>query len=339
MSKHAFIVSACKKYIPELCALLNSLEIIRNKHDVFLIGYELPDELVLQFSKLSFNVFHYDIPEAEARQFGGESEILCRKRYWYAAEWGKKYDAICVLDADMMIIRNVDNFFEIAAKCDQILGVTLEQKTTYGTDVDSHFHQRVLGEHLVKKETWNPKDMCCTPMFINAQTYEMQLKKAWDIFTWGFPETNFKAPDQQSFNCILVAEGLTDRVTLLPNMCWVGSNEKLLKPYTHVTTQRDGLLWTESGEPIYIIHGQFYKSRWRNCQVLNRQGCARGYLDNPSAPGAATEKAVDLAKASMNCLYEWFKKCLNSGPLTIDTAKAYVENGHPEVFVGEEARV
>lgn len=336
--KYAFIVSACSKYIPELTALLNSLEQLGNKHDVFVIGYKLPADFTSQFEKLTFHVEHYAIPEEEARQYGGESEILCRKRYWYAAEWGQKYNAVCVLDADMIIVRNLDNFFEIAALTEQILGVTLEQKTTYGTDVDSHFHQRVLGAHMVKTPTWNPKDMCCTPMFINARTYENQLKKAWDIFTWGFPDTNFKAPDQQAFNMILVAENLTDRVTLLPNMCFVGSNEKLLKPYTRVTVQTDANLWTESGEPIYIFHGQFYKARWRNNQIISRRGCASGYLGDPSNPGIVAVKAVDLARGAMNCLHERFKKAL-SGPITVNTDIEYTINGRPNDFDGPEERV
>ena len=322
MTKHAFVVSACKKYVPELCALLNSLDQVGNKHDVHVIGYELPKSFTAQFDALSFTVHHYDIPENEARLYGGESEILCRKRYWYAAEWGKHYDSICVLDADMVVVRNVDNFFEIANKCNFILGVTLEQKTVYGTDEDGHSHQRVLGEHLVKTPTWNPKDMCCTPMFINAKTYEAQLKKAWDIFTWGFPENNFKAPDQQAFNQILVAEGLTDNVVLLPNMCWVGSNEKLLKPYTRVTRQRDGDLWTESGEPIFILHGQFYKAVWRRQQLLNRHGCAEGYL-------GYSVNCDRMAQGAMETLYSAFKKAL-SGPITIDDTLAYCNNGFPD---------
>lgn len=327
--KYCFVVSACSKYIPELTALLNSLEAIGNKHDVHLIGYQLPDDLINQFYKLSFHVKTYHIPETEAREFGGESEILCRKRYWYAAEWGKDYDAVCVLDADMVIVRNLDNFFEIAQKCEQILGVTLEQKTTYGTDEDSHHHQRVLGEHLVKERIWNTKDMCCTPMFINAKTYESQLKKAWNIFTWGFKEsTNFKAPDQQAFNMILVAEGLTEKVTLLPNMCWVGSNEKLLKPYTRVTVQQDGNLWTESGEPIFIFHGQYYKKVWRHQQLLNRHGCAAGYL-------GFADNCDRMAAGAMDALYERFKKAL-SGPVVIDATKAYTNNGFPERMLTPE---
>lgn len=328
--RYAFVVSACKKYVPELCALLNSLDQIGNVHPVHVIGYELPQEFVDQFPKLGYMVKFYNVPEAEARQFGGESEILCRKRYWYAAEWGKEYDAICILDADMVIVRNLDNFFEIAAKTDQILGVTLEQKTTYGTDEDSHFHQRVLGEHLVKAPIWNTKDMCCTPCFVNAKTYEAQLKKSWDIFTWGFPDNNFKAPDQQAFNMLLVAEGLTDKVTLLPNMCWVGSNEKLLKPYTRVTRQQDGNLWTESGEPIYVLHGGFYTKKWRDQQLINRHGCALGYL-------GFADNCDRMAVGAMETLYGQFKKAL-SGPIKINDTKEYKTDGYPDKTYADEGR-
>lgn len=329
--KHLFVVSACKKYVPELCALLNSIDMTGNKHDVLVLGYELPASFTDQFSKLGFKTIFYDIPEAEARQYGGESEILCRKRYWYAAEYGKSYDSVCLLDADMLVIRPLDLFFEIAAKCDIILGVSLEQKTTYGTDEDSHFHQRVLGEHIVKTRVWNDKDMCCTPMFVNAKTYEKQLKKSWEIFTAGFPETNFKAPDQQAFNMILVAEGLTGRVILLPNMCWVGSNEKLLKPYTRFTVQTDGLIWTESGEPVFVVHGQYYKKRWRDGQLAGRHGCAEGYL-------GYSAKSDDMARGAMEGLYAWFKKCLGYN-IKIDDTLAYSNNGYPDKVLPESEMV
>lgn len=328
--KYAFIVSACKKYVPELCALLNSLEMIGNKHDVLLIAYELPESFTSQFEKLSFHVETYHVPEYEAREFGGESEILCRKRYWYAAEWGKDYDSVCILDADMIIVRPVDLFLEIAAKTGIILGVSLEQKTTYGTDEDGHAHQRILGEHIVKTPTWNPKDMCCTPCFVNARIFESQLKKSWGIFTLGFPNNNFKAPDQQAFNMILVAEGLTDRVILLPNMCWVGSNEKLLKPYTRFTVQGDGLIWTESGEPVFVLHGQFYKARWRQGQLAARHGCAEGYL-------GYSKNSDAMAQGAMDGLHEWFRKCLDFR-ITVEK-KAYTNNGHPEVIMDEKDMV
>lgn len=335
--KYAFVVSACKKYVPEITALLNSLEAIGNKHTVFLIAYELPEELLAQFSKLSFHVETYRIPETEAREFGGESEILCRKRYWYAAEWGQNFDAVCVLDADMFFVRPVDQFFDIAAKTGFLCGATLEQKRIYG-EIE---HHKVNGKQLLEKPMWNPKDVCCAPMFANVRQdspWYGIFRECWTIFAEGWPETNFKAPDMESYNLLILRDKLTDKVLLLCNYSFVATNEKLLKPYTRVIGQTDGLLWTESGEPIYIVHGQFYKARWRNNQILNRRGCASGYLGNPSDPGIVAVKAVDLARGSMNCLYEWFKRYL-SGPLQIDTTREYTVNAHPDIFEGEEERI
>jgi hypothetical protein len=164
-------------------------------------------------------------------------------------------------------------------------------------------------------------------MFIDATQYGRQLRRSWEIFTEGYPVNNFKAPDQQAFNMILVAEDLTKNVVLLPNMCWVGSNEKLLKPYTRVTTQSDGLLWTESGEPIFIFHGRYYTKKWRQQQILNRHGCAQGYLK-------ATECCDAIAEGAMNCLYEFFKKCL-AGPIKVDCAKEYTTDGLPDQTYAE----
>lgn len=322
-SKNCMVTSACKKYLPELTALLNSKMAIGNHDDIFIIGYQLPKEFTEQFSKLDYRTILYEVPESEAREFGGESEILCRKRFFYLGEWGKEYSSALLLDADVVFVRDISNFFEIAEKTNFILGVTLEQKTVYGRTE----HQKVQGKHLVIPPKWNAQDMCCTPVFINAKTYEKQLKKAWNIFAEGWPNTNFRAPDQQALNQILVAEGLNDRVILLPNVCWCSCNEKLEKPYTRVTTQQDGLLWTESGEPIYIIHGRYYTKKWRRQQLRNRHHCAEGYLK-------ATECSDAIAEGAMNCLYEFFKKNLDS-VIKIDTTKAYTVDGYPNRVLDE----
>ena len=220
MNRYAFVVSACKKYVPELCALLNSLELVGNRHPVHVIGYELPADFTRQFNDLSYPVHLYEIPETEAREFGGEGEILCRKRYWYAAVWGKMYDAVCVLDADMFFVRPVDQFFDVAAKCGFILGATLEQKRIYGGIP----HHKVRGHQLLAEPTWNPKDIACAPMFFDAKRFEALFKDSWRIFAEGYPDNNFKAPDMESYNLLILVEGLLDRVLLLPNYSFVATN-------------------------------------------------------------------------------------------------------------------
>ncbi len=321
-SHNCIVVSACKKYLPEICTLLNSKMYIGNTDDVYLIGYQLPKEFTDQFSKLDFRVILYDVPEKEAREFGGESEIVCRKRFFYAAEWGKQYaGSTLILDADMFFIRSVDPYFEIAEKTGLILGASLEQKRMYG-----HIeHHKSRGKHILSKPTWNHKDICCSPMFVDMkiQKYEMLFKKSWEIFADGFPVDNFKAPDMESYNLLILHEGLSDRVVLLPNVCWCASNEKLLKPHIRAIGQRDGKLWTETGEPIFIVHGQYYKKKWRDQQLINRHGCAKGYL-------GCTEKPDGIARGAMETLFNYFKKMLDF-KITVEK-KAYVNfGGHIEI--------
>ena len=43
-SRYCYVVGADYKYVPELCALLNSLEYVGNGHDVHVLGIHLPEE-------------------------------------------------------------------------------------------------------------------------------------------------------------------------------------------------------------------------------------------------------------------------------------------------------
>lgn len=317
MSRYAYVVSACSKYTPELCALLNSLDFIGNQEDVHVLGYKLPKEFVDQFGKIGYRVIHHNIPEPEARQFGGEGEILCRKRYWYAALWGQEYEAICLLDADMFFVRPVTQFFDVAAKTGFLLGAGLEQKRVYG----NHAHQTVGGRPILQEPRWNDKDVCCAPIFVDVRgEFGKVFRRSWEIFEEGFPESNFKAPDMEAVNICIMSYGLSGKVVLLPNYSWVATNEKLLKPYTRAILQSDGKLWTESGEPLYIVHGQFYKARWRLQQLLNRHGCIKGCLDG-------SPRAYAIAEGALNCVNEVFQKMLD---WRIQVPKvAYVPSGEP----------
>lgn len=131
MSRYSFVVAATYGYIPELCGLLNSLDFVGSKADMHVIGIELPDEFVGQFNKLSYKVIFHNVDQSEWEADRGRSEVVCRKRYWYAAEYGLGYDAVCILDADLIFCRNPEQFFNIAAKTGYILGPSKEQNKVY----------------------------------------------------------------------------------------------------------------------------------------------------------------------------------------------------------------
>lgn len=314
--KYAFIVSACKKYIPELNALLNSLDYVGNKYAIHLWQYQIPRELLTKWIEaFSYPVIVHDILESEAREYGGEGEILCRKRYWYAGDVGKNYNAICILDADIVFVRNPEIYFEVAGKTGIIIGVDKEQNKVY-----DHEHHKLNGKWIVPEGIYNDKEVCNCPLFIDARIWEKALKRSWEYFITGFPETNFKAPDMDAMNIAFLEAGGHDRIMKLSNHAWLGTNECILKPYTRAVGDRDGKIKTENGQAIFSFHGQFYKKRWRETQIANRSNCALHYL-------GFNRNSDEMANGAMNLLYEYFKKMCFGHKVVIEK-KDYV---HPEL--------
>jgi len=299
MTKFAFVVGACSKYVPELCGLLNSLDYVGNEHDVHVLGIDLPEQFTSQFSKLNYNVVHHAISQEEISSGRGISEIVCRKRYWYAADIGlkEKYSAVCVLDADLVFVRNPHQYFVIAEKTGYILGPCKEQNKVYN---DSH--HEVDGKWIwnFERNYWNDKDLCNCPVFLDPRVWADALKMSWDIFL----NHGYKAPDMDAMNMSFLHYGSSDKTIPLPGLQWLGTNEQHLKPYIRVVERRDGKLWTESGIEIYCFHGQYYHKKWRECQLANRHNCANGYLK-------ATECSDNIARGAMDLLYATFNRMLD----------------------------
>ena len=318
--KYAFIVTACKKYIPEINALLNSLDFVCSNADIHLWYYEFPQDYLDKITTTDwcFNLILHQITYEQARMYGGESEELCRKRYWYAGEIGKEYEAVCILDADMVFVRNPCQFFAIAASTGFLIGVHKEQNKRYDDD-----HHKLNGKFLYDPTFTNDKDLCNAPLFIDARLHERCLKRSWEIFIEGYPDTNFKAPDMDAINIAFLEAGLHDKIIKLSNHSWLGTNESMLKPYTKVCGRDDGgkyMLWTQNGQEVFSFHGQYYKENWRKVQLDNRSRCAMGYL-------GCNEQSDSIARSGMDTLYDFFKKMCFDWKVTIPLLN-YV---HPEL--------
>lgn len=298
-SKYSFLVAADCKYLPELTALLNSLDFVGNKQDVHIIGIHLPNEFLEQLDKLGYNAIHHNVDDKEVEENHGISEVTCRKRYWYAAEIGQDYQAMCVLDADMIFVRDPWQFFEIAEKTGFILGITKEQNKVYDDE-----HHKFNGEWMIPEGTWNDKDLCNSPLFLDARVWKSALEKSWFWFNDGFPETNMKCPDMDCMNIAFLEAGGHDRIIKLPGMQWLGTNEQHLKPYMRAVNRRDDKFWTENGLEIFNYHGHYYHEKWRKTQLDNRHRCAEGYL-------GCSFNTDNMAQGAMEMLYGHFLKMLD----------------------------
>ena len=302
--KYAFVVGATGTYTPELCAMLNSLDFVGNVADVHVYGIELPEAFTSQFEKLSYKVVYHIVDEEEWQAAKGRSEIVCRKRYWYAAEIGKDYDAVCILDADLVWVRNPVNYFTLAEKTGFILGPGKEQNKVYDDP-----HHTFKGEWLIPQGYYNHNDLCNCPVFVDPKVWGEALSKSWEWFITGFEVDNFRAPDMDAMNIAFIKYGGADKTIVMPGIQWLGTNEQMLKPYIRAINDRN-LIKTESGIQIMCYHGQFYHRRWRECQLGNRHNCAIGYLKADKHPEVISGLDGQAAGA-MDLLYTYFKKMLD----------------------------
>lgn len=298
MANYAYIVAACTKYTPEVVANLNSLDYVGNTFDVHLFWCARDNnrEFIDQLNKLSYKVILHEVSQQEIEESRGVTEVTCRKRYWYAAEVGKDYDAVCILDADLVWNRNPYQFFEIAHKTGFILGPTKEQNKVY-----DHEHCEVKGQWIwsVPRGYYNDKDLCNCPVFIDAKLWDQALRLSWHVFLYD----TFRAADMDAMNLCFLEYGGKDKIIKLAGLQWLGTNEQHLKPYMRVV-ERDGKICTENGLEVFSYHGQYYKDKWRACQLDNRHNCAAGYLKS-------TQACDDIARGSMDLLYSYFKKMLD----------------------------
>jgi hypothetical protein len=297
-SPYAFIVCADVRYFPEVVAELNSLDYVGNEQDVHFYGYKIPPAVLEQFQLLNYHVIFHEITDEEVSVNHGLTEVVCRKRYFYANEIGREYAAVCVLDADMVFTRNPIQFFEIAEKTGFVLGASKEQNKVYDDG-----HHTWHGQFIIEKGYYNPVDLCNCPLFVDTKIWGRALEKSYQIFVDGFPIDNFKAPDMDAMNACLIEAGSADKTIVLPGIQWLGTNEQMLKPYMRVINDR-GQFKTECGIPIFSYHGQYYYKKWRDCQLDNRHRCAAGYLK-------ATECSDSMAKGAMELLHNNFKKMLD----------------------------
>ena len=286
MVKSAFVVGATYNYTPEITAMLNSLDYIGSQADVHLIAIELPEEFLNQLSKLNYKVIVHNITQPEWEADRGRSEVVCRRRYWYAAEFGQDYDAVCVLDADLVFVRDPWQYFEIASKTGFILGPCKEQNKVYDDP-----HHYVDGQWIWNFPIgyYNDKDLCNCPLFIDIKIWGEPLKMSWDIFI----NHDYKAPDMDAMNMCLIHYGGHDKIIKLAGNQWLGTNEQHLKPYIR-SVENHGKIQTESGIEIFSYHGQYYKERWREQQLANRHQCAEGYLKTTECPDNMAQGALML---------------------------------------------
>ena len=310
MTDYAYIVPSNTKYLPGVTALLNSLERFGNKNDVIFDAYGIDPGYIAKLKDYSFEIIVKEVTQAEV-DYLGEAEVLMRKRYQTAGE-ATQYKAVCVLDADFFILADPICYFR-AAEAGLVVGVTLEQKRYYADP-----NHKVDGEFLYDPENWNDRDLCCAPLFISPKVWGEALKESYNIVNRNFgkfekmqhDEGRFKGPDMDGLNICLFKNGSYEHTLCLSQHTWTGMHESLMKIFTRAVVKHDRL-FTEDGEEIFMIHGQWWNFTWRGWQIDGQMGMIEREMDK-------SPRAKNIAQQSFELVCVWWKDIATGGPINIE---------------------
>jgi len=254
-------------------AIYNGLKHFGNDIDFHLIGDDK------EYAELNKDIIFHDIDEYK-KKFNvpddkGGGWYVRFLRYKLAEEMADQYDAIMIVDADMLCLNNIMKFFKIAAETGMIVipsnpwGATVEKVLQSGTEM--------------LKGASSPPYHSLT--ILDPKKHIKLLQEVWDY--------GIKEPygDMVTLSRSLFRLDLIDQIYALPNHQWILSTFYLdyLKP------KGDKLTICE--EEVYMIH-----RRWWMTDV-----CEKYYNDiKYDTPEKLIQKRI--GRNNVKIFFDTFKK-------------------------------
>jgi hypothetical protein len=204
-------------------------------------------------------------------------------RFRIAADLADKFDVIGILDADMVVIRDLTPIFALAHEVMLFTG-----NNTLLTYRHKDFERMQLKSPGPDTCTVFPT-FCTVPTFINPKKYGNFLQAIWGA------DTNPTGNDLESINLLTISMNLMNSMYLLNTYQFSNIHHSMLKPETFVKMTPDGL-YSHQGQPVYSLHGHWLDDRYVNDLI---EPMIKNYAHIP--------KAIDTAKNCINDICKIFK--------------------------------
>jgi hypothetical protein len=245
MTRFAFITAASENYLPGLKAFFNSLVDNSHRDDVILLSFRLPKDFLEWLKTLPFEVRIVEM-------LGGDQvQETAIERFRVAAELGKDYEAICLVEGDIFLVANNQLWFDLAAKGFIVTGsngmiVNFEKgyQKQYNIDlgVDNYIYPKV---HTTVPIFLPSSDLDWFSTFYNGR---MNARSFDDVF---------------GLNILGIKMGKDKRMVCMPPYCFTGIHHFGVKPETG-WMDKDGLILSGTEEQVYMIHGKWWDEGWRS---------------------------------------------------------------------------
>lgn len=262
MKKYAMLTSCTDNYTSYMNAFLNSLDFYGMDIDVHIICIEVNEAYLKQVegTDWSFNLILHRHKFSDFEQFCNKRfqiqkarYIISSKksRYKEAAEIFNSYEAVCMMDIDMMIVRDLSMFFDLVTNTPYLIGCNERFKWPLNSF-------KLNGDVLpVTSMMWM---LCNAPLFFDPRQNQRFINACYTTANdmEHVVKPNEEPSDIYTMNVAIWLAGKTEDILPLPQYAWVGNHTGYFNYYSRIFI-KDGKWWSFTGEPVYIIHGRWDK--------------------------------------------------------------------------------
>jgi hypothetical protein len=255
MSRFCFIFPVTKPYLSEARVLLRSLV----KHHpnseipIYVVSPDLKEdsfkdiaktcisELYLKDTFQEIHPINIWVP-GEYPEFTMNREFrrIRTTRFLLAEKLKNIFDVVCILDADMCLLRPIKQIFRMAETGTILVGNNNTLLTYRKKDFDKMGVSGVPDNIDVVHPTFST-----VPLFLNPKIHSDFLMGIW---------SNPLGNDLETNNLVAIALDKMKDVFYLNSFCVSNLHHSMLKPETHVKETKDGL-FSAQGDPVYLLHG------------------------------------------------------------------------------------
>lgn len=255
-SNNLCVVAASGNYLAALNALLNSIDYHKIDTDVLLLSFRLPEDYIKKIRE----TFDFQINIIDS---GGDSQVngTAIERFNVAVQYGKQYDAICLLDCDMFFVDDVARYFYAASRGVIVVGhngmhiaFTKKHQDIYNIDlgVEEYPHYQI---HTTAPIFLGPNDLDWFDALYKADRVD-----SFDDFLF--------------LNIIGIKMGKTKRMIVLSPTILTQMHHFGVKPNTRII-KKGGVLMSETEERVAIIHGKWFDYGWYTGLMMPMDGYFR----------------------------------------------------------------
>lgn len=275
MSKSAVVFPVTEKYIAEGEALICSLLKHNPDIDVHVITINYEANFFNQYANVVV-VHNEPACDSEFRQ-------VRTSRFRYAAELKDQYSTVGILDADMVTIRPIHKLLRMAETGTILVGSNNTLYRYLKKDFDAMQVEADSAINVVHGS------FCTVPTFINPRIHYDFLMSIW---------RNSTGNDLEIPNLLAQSMNLyRDYIFLLPSYISTGIHHSMVKPETFCRETDDGL-YSQQGEPIYLLHGHLWDTQEYHKQLLEPMVKNYGYHT----------PYIDCTKQCIQILYKEYMK-------------------------------